>query len=90
MKKSLEWDQDGDGVIENSGSADQVSDTYSFISAILGYLTSVTVSYSHKTYDTWVMKGVRYAAYISLLTILFIIYLLYVVISVHIVEVYGE
>ncbi|XP_021947733.1 non-lysosomal glucosylceramidase [Folsomia candida] len=28
MKKSLEWDQDGDGVIENSGSADQTYDTW--------------------------------------------------------------
>ncbi len=35
MRKALEWDQDGDGVIENAGTADQ-------------------------TYDTWVMKGVRY------------------------------
>lgn len=28
MKKSLEWDVDGDGMIENSGSADQTYDTW--------------------------------------------------------------
>lgn len=28
MRKSMEWDQDGDGVIENGGTADQTYDTW--------------------------------------------------------------
>lgn len=31
MEKSLSWDTDGDGMIENSGTADQTFDTWTMI-----------------------------------------------------------